>query len=57
MTHVHSQPKAAKYFEMAAKGGDAMAAGSIGHMYAVSIGVKQNNETARRYFLQGEEHG
>jgi TPR repeat protein len=51
------QEKAAVYFERAAKAGDPTAAGNIGQMYALGIGVQQNNETARSYYVKGEAQG
>jgi len=46
--------KAALYFEQAARAGDPLASGSIGQMFLLGVGVKQNNETARRFFIRGK---
>lgn len=49
-----AQLKAASYFEVAARAGEPVAAGFMGHMYIMGIGVEQNNDTALAYLTQGE---
>jgi SEL1 protein len=46
---------AARWFSMAADGGEAHAMSMLGHMYANGLSVTQNNETALKWFTQAWE--
>lgn len=56
-TPTPNQTEAARFFEQAARAGEPSAMGSVGHMYMLGLGVRQSNDTARHYFVQGQERG